>query len=508
MKWIDDFLNKITMYRLVLYVLAFFLVAAEIFSILKILPYNPLMLLFSVVAIIIICWLVNFIFARTFNAPTNVESFWITALILALIITPPASLADTGYLWFIFWAAVWAMASKYILAIGKKHIFNPAAFGVALTYLTIGQSASWWVGTASMMPLVLIGGFLVVKKIRRFDLVLSFLGSFLLFALILHAKALAGIPSVLKETILNSPMLFFAGIMLTEPLTTPPTRPRRAAYGILTGAIFDPLIHLGGLYSTPELALLFGNLFSYFVSPKKKLILTLKERWDVAKNTIDFGFIPDKKLAFKAGQYLELTLAHHRPDARGNRRYFTIASAPTDEDIYFGIKFYPEPSSFKQRLLRMKKGEKLVAGQLAGDFTLPDDVNKKLCFIAGGIGATPYRSMLGLLLAKKERRDIVMFYSNRRAEDIAYADTIEEARNELGVKTVFTLAELESIPSDWNGERGFITDEMLKKYMPDWRERLYYVSGPPSMVDAFKKTLRQMGIHRSHIKTDFFPGYA
>ena len=94
--------------------------------------------------------------------PTNVESTYISALILALIITPLQSYND---LWFLGWAAVLAMASKYILGIKGKHLFNPVAFAVALTYFTINQSASWWVGNATMLPFVLVGGLLVVRKI-------------------------------------------------------------------------------------------------------------------------------------------------------------------------------------------------------------------------------------------------------------------------------------------------------------------------------------------------------
>ena len=67
----------------------------------------------------------------------------ITALILALIIEPAQPLQHLALLG---WAAVWAMGAKYLLAVRKKHLFNPAAFGVVVTSLVLGQSASWWVG--------------------------------------------------------------------------------------------------------------------------------------------------------------------------------------------------------------------------------------------------------------------------------------------------------------------------------------------------------------------------
>ncbi|MBY0376655.1 RnfABCDGE type electron transport complex subunit D, partial [Patescibacteria group bacterium] len=440
--------------------------------------------------------------------PTNVESVYITALILALIITPPVSFHDTYYLLFILWASVWAMASKYIFAIGKKHIFNPAAFAVALTAFTINQSASWWVGTTIMLPYVLVGGLLITRKIKRFSLVIPFIITSLIGAVILHSHALIDIPKVAWNTLLTSPIFFFAFIMLTEPLTTPPTQRLRALYGGLVGGIFDPLIHLGPVFSTPELSLIIGNIFSYLVSPKEKLILRLKDKIKIAKDTYNFIFESDRnKFNFKAGQYLEWTLPHRKPDNRGNRRYFTIASAPEESEIKIGVKFYPKSSTFKNALLEMQKGDTVVASQLSGDFTLPKDLSKKICFIAGGIGVTPFESIVSSLLATKEKRDVVMFYANNSFEDISYMSTFDRAQTELGIKTIYALSSAEKIPEGWPGEKGFVTADMIKNKMPDWRERMYYISGPHAMVTAFEDTLKKMGIPSLHIKIDFFPGF-
>ena len=171
-RFIDNQLNKITTYRLVLYALIFLLGAAFFLSVGRQLAFGPWALLFSVGFILAVCWVTNRIFSRTFGVPANVESPYITALILALIITPIQSAGD---LWFLGWAAVLAMASKYVLAPMGKHLFNPAAFAVAVTYLTVNQSASWWVGSGPMLPFVLLAGLLIVRKLGRFDLVLSFL---------------------------------------------------------------------------------------------------------------------------------------------------------------------------------------------------------------------------------------------------------------------------------------------------------------------------------------------
>jgi len=504
-KIIDRFLNNVTMYRLVIYCLVFLLAAAVVLSTIGILPFQPLDFLLSTLFILGVCFITNLVFAKVFGAPSNEESVYITALILALIISPEHSLA---YLGFAAWAAVLAIASKYILAIGKKHIFNPAALAVVVTSLTINQSASWWIGNAYMAPLVLIVGILIVRKIKRSDLVWSFFIAAILTILAFNFFKGGNPLIILRITFLSSPLMFFAFVMLTEPMTTPPTRNLRILYGLLTGFLIAPAIHLGSIYSTPELALVVGNIFSYAVSPKFKLILKLKNRFRIALGTYDFVFTPDKQINFRSGQYIEATLAHDQPDNRGIRRFFTLASSPTEPDVHLGIKFYDNPSSYKSKLLTLEKGAAVVAAQLAGDFSLPRNKKKKLVFIAGGIGITPFRSMIKSLIDSRQRRDIVMFYGNNSIEDVAYADLLRQAERELGIKVVYALADQKAIPPGWQGIRGYVTAEAIKQEVPDYRERWFYISGPRAMVVAYENTLRKLGVKKSRIKLDFFPGFA
>src|SRR6266571_6670467 len=159
------------MYRLVLYVLIGLLGMAAILAYFKLLPFSPLSLLASTLFLVIMCWAMNTILAHVFKVPTNIESAYITALILALIINPAQSPSDIQ---FLGWAAILAMSSKYILALYKKHVFNPAAIAVVITSFVLGESASWWIGTASMLPVVLLGGWLVVRKLRQEDMLWSF----------------------------------------------------------------------------------------------------------------------------------------------------------------------------------------------------------------------------------------------------------------------------------------------------------------------------------------------
>lgn len=508
LNFIDNFLNKTTMYRLVLYVLVFLYVVAFLLSFFGVLPYSWSDLVASIVIVTAVSYITNFIFARAYNAPDNVESIYITAFILVFIITPPQMGDYSQYMALAIWASIWAMASKYIFAVGKKHIFNPAAFAVALTAITINQSASWWVGTIYMLPFVLVGGYLIVRKTRRTDLVLSFfVGAIVTIVGLALYKGASPITAV-YNTLIRSAFFFFAFIMLTEPLTMPPTRWLRVSYGALVGFLFAPNIHIGAFYFTPELALIAGNIFSYAVSPKEKLILKLKEKIKVATDTYEFIFSPDRGFSFKPGQYMEWTLKHRDPDSRGNRRYFTIASAPTESDVRMGIKFYPEPSSFKNHLLNLPAGAEVVASQRAGDFVLPKEKERKLIFIAGGIGVTPFRSMVKHLLDIGEKRDIILFYSNRTAADVTYKDILDRAEAEIGIKTVYAITDQGEVPAGWTVRRGFIDAKVIQEEAPDYLERTFYISGPHAMVSAFEKTLKRMGVKRSNIKKDYFPGFA
>ncbi|MEI7512381.1 MAG: oxidoreductase [Candidatus Uhrbacteria bacterium] len=508
LKFIDNILNKVTMYKLVLYVLELFLVIAVVLSAFGLLPFNPFALAFSVFFFVAVNWAANELSARFFWAPTNTESVFITALILALIVSPPTSPFDLSYFIMASWASVWAMASKYIFTIRKKHIFNPAAFAVALTALTINQSASWWIGSAVMLPAVLIGGLLIVKKIRRFDMAFMFL--FAALVSIIGAGILKGsnLNILITKSLIETPLFFFAFVMFTEPLTAPQIRNERLIFATLVGVLFAPWVHIGSFYFTPEIALLVGNVFAYLVGSKDKFMLHLKERVEVASNTYDFVFTPDRPFKFKPGQYMEWTMAHESPDNRGNRRYFTIASSPTESDMRMGIKFYPKSSTFKEALISMSPTDVIVAAQLAGDFVMPTDTTKKLVFIAGGIGVTPFRSMIKYLVDEKEVRSVVLLYSNNTVGDIAYKDIFDEAQKKLGIKTVYTLTDAKSLPSNWKGATGFIDDKMIAKEVPDYKDSFFYLSGPHVAVVAFESALKKLGIPSSQIKKDFFPGFA
>jgi ferredoxin-NADP reductase/Na+-translocating ferredoxin:NAD+ oxidoreductase RnfD subunit len=494
------------MYRLVLYYLVFLLLAASALAAFGTLPYSPLALLFSTFVLVATCLAINYLFARVFKVQVNVESAYITALILALIIDPPQAANLFSNFWFLFWAASLAMASKYIIAIKGKHIFNPAAFAVAVTAIAFNQFASWWVGSASMLVFVALGGFLAIRKVQRSDAVMSFI-LVALTTIVAYTFMTTNPANLLYRVITDSPLIFFAAVMLTEPLTMPPTKSRQVLYAAIVGFAFAPQVHFGSFYFSPETALLLGNAISYLISPKGKYVMTLVKKEEIAEGVYNFTFAPDKKISFRPGQYLEWTLGHDKPDTRGNRRYFTIASSPTEDAVMLGVKFYDKSSSFKQTLRAMNPGDTIMAAQLAGGFVLPKDPKKKLVFIAGGIGITPFRSMLKYLADNNEKRSVTLIYSNANMQEVAYYDIFQEAAERSGINTVFTFTDKKLDPA-WKGYVGHVSEAMIEQVVPDYKERTFYVSGPHTLIDACNDVFSGMGIPRAQIKTDFFPGLA
>ena len=491
------------MYRITLYSVTFLWIDAIILGFLRALPYSGIEILLSGIFTCIVSWLVNEFFALIFKTPTNHESAFITGLILTLIVSPATS---TSELWILGAIASIAMGSKYVLAIGGKHLCNPAAIAVVITGSTLGVGASWWIGTMSMLPFVAFSGYFLVRKIAREDMVLSFLFTVLGIGISTSLFQEFDIPTTLDQIVLSSALLFFATVMLTEPLTTPPTRRLRIIYGALVGTLFLPFVHIGSLYATPELALIFGNIFAYVVSSKQKLVLKLTKVNQLSVDLYEFVFVSNKKLRFKAGQYLEWTLGNVAHNIKGNRRYFTIASAPTEREIKVAMRLQNPISEFKNEMLALAIGDKIYAAQLSGDFVLPHDKTQKLAFIAGGIGITPFRSMIQQMLDTKDFRTATLFYGGRSVSDIVYTDVFEKACNEVNVETIYTVDDTTAVSQGWNGNVGRITGEMIQSTMPDYKERLFYISGSHTLVTGVKKVLKKLGVTGSNIKTDYFPG--
>lgn len=501
---IDHLLNRITMYRLVLYYVAALVGVTFVLGFAGLVPEDPTALTFSAALILGTCWFTNRLITEFLRIPANAESFYITALILALILAPVTAADPLGVAGLLL-ASVVAIASKFVLAIGRKHIFNPVAIGVVVAALVLGRPATWWVGgNLILLPFVLIGGLLVTRKVQRFDMI----GAYVLANLATTAATtpLDMIGMAIQQTFLYSPLLFAGFAMLTEPMTAAHGSRTRLVFGAIVGGLSSPNVHFGSLYLTPEMAFLMGNIFAYAVSPKGRFKLTLLRIEQMAAGCYDFVFQPDRPPVFQPGQYLDWTLAVPVPDNRGNRRPFTIASAPSETEVRLGVKFYDTPSAFKVSLSAMRPGDVIYGSQIAGSFTLPANPAEKLAFIAGGIGITPFRSMIQELVNRGERRSIVLLYGNNTLAEVAYAELFDQARRRLGLRTVYAVAQPEEPGCDVH--HGFIDAALIAREIPDWTERTFYISGPRTMVVLVQTVLQQLGVRRSRIRLDYFPGFA
>src|SRR3989344_306397 len=504
-KYAKSVFGGFTMYRSILYYLLFLVAAAIFLSAFSILPYDPISLAATAFFLCVLSYFFNFVCAKLFRTKPNLESQFITALILALIVGPVDFGKDVIFLTIL---ALISQASKYVIAYRKRHILNPAAAAVLISAIVIQRGASWWVGSLALVPFVILGGLIMTRKIRRFKLAGIFIGAYVALIVgdsIFQGATISHTASLIRDILFFSPLLFFSFVMLVEPLTSPPLSKWRNYYGALVAlCLFAFQKWLNVPYGL-ELALITGNIFTRIVNPDLRLALRLIKKEKLSESIYAFSFEPQKKFGFVPGQFFELTLPHDNADSRGVRRWFTISSSPTEQYVEFTTKFAEKGSTFKQKLRNMREGEEIIVSGLGGDFTLPKNLAQPMVFIAGGIGITPFRSMIQHLLDRNLTTDIVLLYSNRTVSDIVFKDVLDRAEKKLGLKTVYTMTD--AVPESWKGRTGFIDETLIGIEIPDYRNRLFYVSGPEPMAESSEKMLAGMGISPNNIKRDYFPGY-
>lgn len=214
-----------------------------------------------------------------------------------------------------------------------------------------------------------------------------------------------------------------------------------------------------------------------------------------------FYFKPDQTVRFVAGQFIELSVPHDFPDDRGIKRWFTLSSSPTEKLLSITTRFTSDISStFKDALRGLKPGTQLDMAEPMGDFVLPKSTSRPLIFVAGGIGVTPFHSMLSWLAATGEHRPISMLYGVRVEEDIIFQDTFVRAHQHVTI--------VASQPSAaWGGERGQLNADIIVDLEKPSADSLIYLSGPEPMIESLASQLNAKGIKKDQIVTDFFPGY-
>lgn len=210
---------------------------------------------------------------------------------------------------------------------------------------------------------------------------------------------------------------------------------------------------------------------------------------------VSFVFEPEGPLAWKAGQFIHCVLHHEPTDNRGSDRWFTIASAPSEKSVMLTTRFTPQPgSTFKQALQNLKPGDAIEMSDLDGDFIV-EDLAAQYVFIAGGIGITPFRSILKELDQAGKPVSATLLYGNRD-EHIVFRDELDRfAQRNPKLNIQYLIA-----PERLDAAR-------IKKEFPDLKTPLFYVSGPEPMVEQLGQMLKDLGVPAEHLKQDWFPGY-
>ncbi|MEI8330687.1 MAG: FAD-dependent oxidoreductase [Methanomicrobiales archaeon] len=203
--------------------------------------------------------------------------------------------------------------------------------------------------------------------------------------------------------------------------------------------------------------------------------------------------------SFLPGQYLIITTGT-RPDAL--TKHLTISSSPSDPylEVTKGSTGHP----FAESLRVLKAGDEVVLGGPFGEFTFQGEYDK-VAFIAGGIGITPFRSMIRSVTEKHQGTDIRLLYSVKAEQEILFREELTELSH-VNPHLGFVITATEPGPG-WTGRSGRINRAMIEQEVPDWWERVFFVSGPHLMVNAMLAVLREMGIPGDHLRSEFFSGY-
>ncbi|MFG6445147.1 FAD-dependent oxidoreductase [Microbacterium sp. P07] len=498
------------MYRLVMLSLGVLAALSFVLSFFDLIGPGPFEILVTAVVLVLACAGTDLAAQSALRMPRRFESSFITAAILLFILRP--TLEPLGVLGLVL-AAVAASLSKYVLVWRGRHIFNPAAVGASvLTFVSLlapelGSSA-WWVGTPVLAAPVLLFGIAVLWRTEKLRMVLGFwvIATAVAFVRTTSQYQAAGLEmepaQLLSQVAFASPFLFLGAFMLSEPLTMPPRRWQQYAVAVVVGVLVGWPIDLGAVTLGQERALLIGNLVAFLFTLRAAVRLTVEGRRDITPTVRELTFRAKRSFAFRPGQYLELDVPHKRPDARGTRREFSIASAPEDlPTVRIAFK-EGSKSSYKRALADIEPGSALAVTGVWGDFLLPTKSTSPVLLVAAGIGVTPFVSQLRHLVATDQDRDIVLVYVASSASELAFRDDIAAA----GIPVVlFTRDEPTDLPPRWTwaGRSTRLDSDGLVRVVPDIESRHAYISGPPALIADLAPAL---GRARS-LTTDAFAGY-
>jgi len=236
-------------------------------------------------------------------------------------------------------------------------------------------------------------------------------------------------------------------------------------------------------------------------------ICKLKDRKEVAEDTMSFRFEKPSRWTFKAGQYLDMTLLDpSETDSEGNVRSFSIASAPHEETLMVATRM--RDTAFKRVLKTMPYGTAVKIEGPSGDLILQNDSARTAVFLAGGIGITPFRSIVHWAAKEKLPNRIILFYSDRRPEDAPFLVELQSLeKDNPKYELIASMTDMEKSYRPWNGETGLIDQGMLGRHLKGAASPIYYIAGPPALVKGLHEMLSKTGLSDNDIRAEEFSGY-
>jgi ferredoxin-NADP reductase len=237
------------------------------------------------------------------------------------------------------------------------------------------------------------------------------------------------------------------------------------------------------------------------------MITKLIDKKEVAEGTVQFIFEKPEGFVYEAGQSIDLKLINPpETDDEGNMRAFSLASAPHEDVIYITTRM--RDTAFKRVLKSMEPGTEVQVEGPFGSFLLHENVNRPAVMFAGGIGITPFHSMISEAAARKSSHQMYLFFSNRRPEDAAFLTELQSLEKQNpNFKLIATMTDMEKSAESWEGERGYIDAAMLARHVPKDTQPMYYLAGPQAMVMGLRKVLNESGVSNDDIRFEEFSGY-
>lgn len=233
---------------------------------------------------------------------------------------------------------------------------------------------------------------------------------------------------------------------------------------------------------------------------------TLRDRHEVAAGTMAFHFAKPAGFDFKAGQALELLLPDPANPGKDFGHAFSIVAAPFESELVIATRM--RDSAYKKVLKALPAGARVRLDGPFGSLTLHNKRTRAAVLVAGGIGITPFVSMLRQAAHERLPHRITLLYSNRRPEDAAFLAELEALQaSNANFRLVGTMTEMEKSTRPWAGERRMIDAAFVREAVGDLPDPVYYVAGPPAMVEAMRETLDAAGVDGDDIRSEDFYGY-